>query len=128
MGQQHQVNLLRLVAGGLQVLHKSAQRRAAPVAACTCIDENEFGASVDEVALDSCRDLLGIVLEGTRQEGLDERRIAMQEVGVNAAAAVMKRGDFIVANHCAIEARNLFVLHRRCRLGRCNSNEGAGKC
>src|SRR3990167_11135490 len=93
MGQQHQVNLLRLVAGGLQVLYELAQRGPAPVAARTGIDENELGAGVDEVALDGSRDILGIVLEGARQEGLDE---------------------------CWIEARNLLMLHRRFSLGRCD--------
>ncbi len=106
VGQQHDVHLFRRVAGGADLLADEAEGRAESLGGAG-VDENEFATDVDEVGVHRGLDLFA-GNEAAGQKALDFGLAgAQQQVCGEVHVAVVKGGDFEIADGGAVVAGGL---------------------
>jgi hypothetical protein len=110
VGQVDLIDLGGLIAGGLQVLGKPAQRRAEQAGGAR-IYQHQLVAGIDQVGIDRSVNRTGQAGPDQRPVDPGRRGIGQQLVDRQRHGPVRQRGDFKVAEHHAVIARRLGPDH-----------------
>ena len=111
VGDEHGIDLLRAVTGGLEVVDNIAEARPEKLGG-TGVDQDQLVSGIDQIGIDGGLDLWPFQ-ELAGEETLDVALVdVLEQFLVEIDGAVVEGGDFELAEHQAIVARDLGFLLR----------------